>query len=454
MDTTMLTRDHDGAACLGGVRLADVLEPPAAESARPTQPIGEAPPASSHGRVRTPAYVYDLDGVVEATAEISRGFGAQRHLVAYAVKANSAGAVLRALAAEGAGAEVVSGAELTLALACGFPADRILYSGVGKTSWEIDRAIGAGERGILALQIESVEEIGRVAARARALGRHSRVSLRINPGVAADTHAHVATGHDEAKFGIAREDLDAAWQALELAPELELTGLSYHVGSQLRRTDEYVAAANVLVGLAMRREAAGGPLSFLDFGGGFAIDYDEPAAGERRATPGEFTAAIAGLLSRRGLGTRLAIVEPGRALVGAHGVLCATVIGAKRSRDRRWLLIDAGMNDLIRPALYAARHRIEPLDEAPPRAEDAAPSWRVAGPVCESSDDFGEHRFAEPPPGRVIIRDAGAYGFVMACEYNGRALPAEVFVRGGAVRGISATRHVDTWVAERAAAGG
>jgi diaminopimelate decarboxylase len=327
--------------------------------------------------------------------------------------------------------------------------ERILYSGVGKLDAEIDRAIGAGSRGILALQIESVEEIARVEARAAALGRGARVSIRFKPGIVADTHAHVATGHDEAKFGIAQADLPAAFQALARAPHVQLVGVGCHIGSQLMRTAEYLAAADVLIEVARESERVRGPLELVDFGGGYGIDY---GGGAPPASPREFTAAIAARLARSGLASRTAVVEPGRSLVGAHAVLCATVVMSKRSAERRWLFIDAGMNDLLRPALYGSLHRIEPMDAPPPEAGSGA-AWRVAGPVCESSDDFGEHRFKDPPPARVVIRDAGAYAYTMACEYNGRPLPSEVFLRGGRVVAVSSSRSVDDWIANRAAAG-
>lgn len=418
----MLRRDERGAI-LGEVPLRDVIE-----------------------EVGTPAYVYDLDAMAEGARALAAGFGGAPHLVAYAIKANSAGAIVRALAGAGCGAEVVSGAELSVALACGIAPSRILYSGVGKLDREIDQAIGAGERGICALQLESVEEIARVEARARALGRRARVSLRVNPGVEADTHAHVATGHDEAKFGIAREDLAAAWEAIGRAERVDLVGLSSHVGSQLTNTGEYLAAAEILLAIAALREAAKPGLEFLDFGGGFGIDYGAGCP----VTPADFARAAAALLQRSPLASLRLVVEPGRSLVAAHGALCARVIGTKRSRgadERRWLIIDAGMNDLLRPALYAAKHRIEDLDRAR-AASPGAPSWRVVGPVCESSDDFGAHPF-EAPPERVVIRDAGAYGFTMASEYNGRVLPAEVFLSGGKIVSVTRPRGVDAWVAER-----
>jgi diaminopimelate decarboxylase len=415
------SRDDRGAALLGGVRLDALLDSP---------------------RHTTPAYVYDLDAMEASARALSAGFGDARHIIAYAVKANTAGPILRALQSAGCGAEVVSGGELAAALGVGFDPDTILYSGVAKLDHEIDHALGVGAQGILSIQVESVEEIARVAARARALGRRGRISLRVNPGVEADTHAAVATGHDEAKFGIAVEDLGAAWDALAHAPELTLQGVSCHIGSQLTTIAQYVAAADVLLGVAAAREASSGPLAFIDFGGGFGIDYGAGCP----AAPADFAAAAAARVAASPLRGRTITVEPGRALVAAHGVLCADVVMAKRTATRRWLMIDAGMNDLLRPALYGARHRIEPMDAPPPRY---GLSYRVVGPVCESTDDFGEHPFAEPLPRRVVIRDAGAYGYTMASEYNGRPLPMEIFVSDGCVVSVSAPRNIDAWVRDR-----
>ncbi|MCK6591010.1 MAG: diaminopimelate decarboxylase [Polyangiaceae bacterium] len=427
-------RDERGAAHLGGVPLADLLSR-----------------GIEAGGFATPVYVYDLDAIANEARALIAAFGSSPHLVAYAIKANSAGPIVRVLAKEGCGIEVVTGSELMVALACGVSPDRILYSGVAKTDAEIDQAVGAGDRGILAIQMESVEEIPRVNARARALGRRARASIRINPSVIADTHAHVATGHDEAKFGVAKEDLPAAWEALEKADLIDLTGLSCHVGSQLTRTDDYLAAARELLSVAAAREASHGPLSFVDFGGGYGIDYGSGCP----VKPADFAAASVKLCEGSKLAGRTLVVEPGRSLVAAHGVLCARVIMSKRSRstpERRWLMIDAGMNDLIRPALYGARHRIEPLSSAPPSPESGAPGWRVVGPVCESSDDFGEHLFDEPPS-FVVIRDAGAYGFTMASEYNGRPHPTEVFLSGERVVAVGRSRDAAAWARERAEIG-
>jgi diaminopimelate decarboxylase len=416
----VLTRDPQGALELGGVSLA---------------------------AIPTPAYVYDVDAMVDEARRLREGFAGAPHLVAFAVKANTAGPIVRALAEAGCGAEVVSGGELAVALACGVPADAILYSGVGKTAAELDAALGAGERGILALQMESVEEIARVEARAAALGRRARVSLRLNPNVVADTHAHVATGHDEAKFGIVREDLGAARDALARAAHVDLVGIGCHIGSQLTRTTEFEAAAEVLLEVVRWRERDAGPLAFVDFGGGFGVDYGAGCP----AAPADFARAAASRLAAAGLAGRTIVVEPGRCLVAAHGVLCASVVATKRASNGRWLVLDAGMNDLLRPALYAAFHRVEPIDR--PAVAGPAAAWRVVGPVCESSDDFGEHPLGEPAPARVALRDAGAYGYTMASEYNGRGLLREVFVRGGRVVAVHEPRDPAAWAAERAAIG-
>lgn len=403
-------------------------------------PIEELLKAAGTG---TPAYLYDLDAIAKEARELRDGYGDASHLVAYAVKANSAGAIVRALAQEGCGADVVSGAELELAVRAGISPEKIVFSGVAKLDDELDLAIGTGGAGIRAIQAESVEELVRMAARARALGRRARVSLRVNPNVEADVHAHIATGHDEAKFGILREDLPDAYAAIAQSKELRLVGMSSHVGSQLTTTEPYVEAARVLLDVVRETEARLGPLELVDFGGGFGIDYGSGCD----SRPADFAREVVRLVRESGLGRLTIVSEPGRALVAPHGVLVASVVQSKSSRTgRRWLMIDAGMNDLLRPALYQARHRIEPLT-LDDRAEQA--SYRVVGPICESSDDFGSYELPTPAPPLVVIRDAGAYGFTMASQYNGRPFPAEIFVQGGQV--VSATKREarDAWVRAR-----
>jgi diaminopimelate decarboxylase len=379
-----------------------------------------------------------------AACDLAAGLGPEPSLIAFATKANSAVPVLRALFDEGCGADVVSGAELGLVLKTGLPPEKIVFSGVAKRDDEIDRALQAGSSGIYAIQAESVEELARIGARATALRRRARVSLRINPGIAIDTHAHVATGHDEAKFGIARGDLGQAFAAIDARPAMTLVGVSSHIGSTQTSTGPYEAAARVLFEIARTREGVAGPLEFVDAGGGFGIDYGGGCA----VKPADFGRALAALKKELGASHHRLVVEPGRALVGPFGVLVAAVTQAKvsRSNERRWLMIDAGMNDLLRPALYQARHRIEPLrDSGVPQA-----TFRVVGPICESSDDFGFYDLpSSPTASHVVIRDVGAYGFTMASNYNGRSLPAEVFVSGGRVTEVFPRRNDDAWIASR-----
>jgi len=416
--------------------------------------------------VDTPAYVYDVDAMAAEARALRGSFGGASHLVAYAVKANSAGRIVRALGAEGCGADVVSGGELLLALECGIAPERILYSGVAKMDGELDCAIGTGPAGIGAIAIESVEEIARVEGRARAAGRKARVSLRLNPGVDLKgvTHAHIATGHDEAKFGVHRDDVAEAVRLIEHSTWLDLVGMATHPGSQFLMTPPYVDAAKVLFSLVrgMRAEGHLGALAFVDTGGGFGVDYDAPVPSEgapidpkahaERARPSDFISAVVREQRTFGLGDLALYVEPGRSLVAPFGVLLARTVQVKVTPAARWLMIDAGMNDLIRPALYQARHRIVPIDCGATPIETRP--WRVVGPVCESSDDFGAHELPVNPPTAVAILDAGAYGYAMASTYNGRPLPGEVFVSGCHVAALTQRAPVETWVRHRSTAGG
>ncbi len=416
------SRRSDGVLTLGSVSLADVARDP---------------------RAGTPTYVYDLDAIAAEAVDLREAFDDAPHLVAYAVKANSAGPIVKTLAAGGCGADVVSGAELTLALACGMTAARIVFSGVAKTDAELDLAIGVGDSGIKAIQVESVEELPRISARAAAAGRVARVSLRINPAVdieALDTHRHIATGHDEAKFGVPLTSVTDALGILASDRNLRLVGVGAHVGSQLTATDAYLASARALFTFA-REVRARFELMFVDAGGGFGIDYGEGCA----VRPADFMRSTRKLQREMGLDDLALYCEPGRSLVGAHGVLLARVIQRKIAEPRRWLMIDAGMNDLMRPALYQARHRIIPVVDggSPARA------YRVVGPVCESSDDFGVHDLPDGELPEVAILDAGAYGYSMASRYNGRALPAEVFLRGGKIVASTPRGSVDEWVQDR-----
>jgi diaminopimelate decarboxylase len=417
---TGFRRDAQDSAVLGSVRLAQLVR---------------------EADVELPAYVYDVDGMTETLRSLRHAFGDAPHLVAYAVKANSAGTVVRAFAAEGAGIDAVSGAELELALACEVPASRLVMSGVAKTDAEIDLALF---KGILAIQAESVEELTRILARAKATGHRADVALRLNPGIEIDSHSHIATGHDTAKFGISESDLAAAHAVIDGSEgRLAQVGISVHLGSMLTTTEAYGRSARKLCDLARERRRHVATLRYVDFGGGFGIDY----GGAPSVPPSEFAHACVRILRDSGLSDLTIVVEPGRSLVAPYGVLVARIVQTKRSAAGQWVMINAGMNDLIRPALYSAKHRIELLEGAP-----QGPEWRVVGPVCESSDDFGSHPLGPDPSGLVAIRDSGAYGYVMASEYNGRALPSEVFVRGGRIVSVSRSPGRQAWLERRVSA--
>jgi diaminopimelate decarboxylase len=410
-------RNAQGQACLGDTPLSELLD---------------------QSGLDTPVYFYDLDAIALEARSLIAGYGNARHVIAYAVKANSAGSVVRTLAAEGTGADVVSAAELEVAIACGIPAEKIVMSGVAKKDSELDFAIASR---LLAIQAESVEEVSRIAARARALGRQARVAFRLNPGVEIESHAHISTGHDKAKFGITRADVGRAFEALDSAGEaLVAVGLSTHIGSMLGEVAPYLKSARHVCEVARARRASRPGLEYVNFGGGFGIDYGSGQA----AAPADFGRAAVELLGSEGLSDLMLVAEPGRSLVGSHGVLLARVVQSKVSGEHSWLMIDAGMNDLLRPALYGAKHRIEPLDQPP-----SPPEWRVVGPVCESSDDFGAHPIGAQVPAAVVIRDAGAYSFTMASEYNGRALASEVFVKSGAIVSKSPGPGAAAWVKRR-----
>lgn len=410
-------RNAQGAACLGRSTVRELL--------------------ASAG-TSTPAYLYDLDAIRKTAEDLEAALGPEPHLAAYAMKANSAGTILRTLRAAGLGADVVSGGELALALASGFSADQILMSGVAKSDAELDQAIGAG---IFAIQVESVEEIERVAARARALGRRARVSIRVNPDVTIDSHAKISTGHKYAKFGVPLADMPRAFAGIDREPELLAgVGISVHIGSMMTKPEPYQRAARSVAELARARRQSSTTLEYVDFGGGIGIDYGGAPAEPLAA----FARAARQVMRELGVADLKLVMEPGRSLVGSHGILAANVIGTKQTATGRFLLLDAGMNDLVRPAMYGANHRIEPADWEPGPGD-----WRVVGPVCESSDDFGTHAIGERAPELVVIRDAGAYAFTMASEYNARPLPAEVFVSDGQIVSVSPSPGVASWIERR-----
>ena len=281
-------RDAQGQACLGKTPISELV---------------------ARAGLETPVYLYDLGAIAQEARALIEGYGGARHVIAYAVKANSAGSVVRALAAEGAGADVVSGAELEVALACGIPAEKIVMSGVAKRDAELDFAISSR---LLAIQAESVEELHRIAARARSLGRRARVAFRLNPGVEIESHAHISTGHDKAKFGIMRADVGRAFEAVDANSDTLLAvGLSTHIGSMLSEVAPYLKSAEHVCEVARARRAARAGLEYVNFGGGFGIDYGDG----QRAHPADFARSALRLLEAEGLSDMMLVAEPGRSLV-------------------------------------------------------------------------------------------------------------------------------------------
>lgn len=369
----------------------------------------------------TPAYLYDLDAVTGRFAEFREAVGAGP-VVAAALKANPLPALLAPLRDLGAGAEAVSGAEALLARGLGFPAERVSMSGVGKTAADLDAALEAGVR---FLSVESPGELESLAERAARRGRSVGVALRLNPGIAADTHPKIATGRASAKFGMAEPLLlETAERAREMAG-IEVLGVHAHIGSQVRSAAAFRENAARLGRLLERLRAAGHPADLVDVGGGVGLDEED-------GRPAPSFAAYAEAI-REGLSSVRPApevwFEPGRCLFGAAGALVAGVLHTKTAGGVEFCVVDSGMNDFFRPALYGARHPVLPVRRggAPERR------FEVVGGVCESGDSFGAGIPLPPPrPGdRLAVLDAGAYGSSMASNYNLRPRPAEVVVSGG-----------------------
>ena len=375
--------------------------------------------AARHG---TPLYVYSRDLIVAAYRAYETAFAEIPHRVCYSVKANGSGAILRLLVSLGAGADIVSGFELRAALRAGFPPDRIVFSGVGKTEDEIAAALDAG---IGEFNAESAEEIARLSALASARGRRAALTLRVNPDIDARSHPYISTGLRDNKFGV---DIGSAAAILDAArglPGIDVAGVQCHIGSQIRSLEPLGQAVAALVDLSRRLLREGYGLRTIDIGGGLGVNYEEGSGPDVNA----FAAVVVPPLRDLGL---LVLLEPGRSLVARAGVLLTRVLYVKENHGKRFVIVDAGMNDLLRPALYKAHHRIEPV-EARGRESRLVD---VVGPVCETADAFAHDRELEGvEPGELLaVRDTGAYGFAMTSTYNMRPRPAEVMIEDGQVR--------------------
>ena len=369
-------------------------------------------------RFGTPCYVYSRAAIEAAWKAFDRALAGTDHLVCYAVKANSNLAVLGILARLGSGFDIVSGGELARVIAAGGSADRVIFSGVGKTVEEIRAALLAGIR---CFNVESEPELERLSAVAGELGVRAPVSLRVNPDVDARTHPYISTGLKGNKFGIAHERAVAAYELAARLPNLEVTGIDCHIGSQILDMAPLEEALERVLELAAAVAARGIPVRHVDVGGGLGIRYRDE---EESLDIGRWCAAVTSRLAGTGYSV---VVEPGRAIVGNAGVLLSRVEYLKLDKGKRFAIVDASMSELIRPALYEAWHDITPLATL----ERPEALYDVVGPVCESSDVLGtDRRLAIAPGDGVAILSAGAYGMVMSSNYNSRPRPAEVMVDG------------------------
>jgi diaminopimelate decarboxylase len=384
----------------------------------------------AHG---TPLYTYSRASIVERLRSLDSAFEPLDRLIAYSVKANGNLSILRLLAEQGCGADIVSGGELFRALRAGVPPERIVFSGVGKTPPELDAALHAG---ILCFNVESEGELRLLAERGRALGRTAPVSLRINPDIESPTpHAYTRTGHRDTKFGIASEDAIGLYRLAAELEGVEPVGIDAHIGSQILEPEPYRVSLLHLLELVDALRDDGITLRTLDLGGGFGVAYDAEADPD----PSSFAERIVPHLAASGL--RL-ILEPGRYVIGHAGVLLTRVLYVKTTGTKTFVITDAGMNDLLRPSHYSSFHRVEPV--RPPAAGRESRHVDVVGPICESGDFLALDREMQvPEPGELLaIHTAGAYGFSMASTYNARTRPAEVLVERDTARLI---RHRETY---------
>jgi len=366
----------------------------------------------------TPCYIYSCATLRQHFTVFDSAFAGMPHLTCYSVKANGNLSILGLFAALGGGADIVSGGELFKARQSGIPAERIVYSGVGKTREEIDYAL---REDILMFNIESAQELEAIDQRAGAMRARARIALRVNPDVDPKTHPYISTGLKKNKFGI---DIEQAMQSYERARTLEhvdVVGIDCHIGSQLTEIPPFVEALERLKALVCRLGENGTGIRYLDLGGGLGISYHE----EEPPHPREYARAI--LEGLGDLPCKL-ILEPGRVIVGNAGVLLTEVLYTKKTASKEFIIVDAGMNDLVRPSLYGSYHDIRPVV---PRSRESRPV-DVVGPICESSDFIAHDRMLQAmDAGELLaVMSAGAYGFSMSSNYNARARAAEVLVDG------------------------
>lgn len=386
----------------------------------------------------TPLYVYSRAALEDNFRAFDEAFAFIDHQVCFAVKANSNIAVLNVLARLGAGFDIVSGGELARVLAAGGDASKVVFSGLGKTEAEIEQALHAG---IACFNVESYAELARIDAVAQRLGVKAPVSLRVNPNVDAQTHPYISTGLKENKFGVPSDTVYETYAYAASLPGLQVAGIDCHIGSQLTKTTPFVDALDKVIEMIARLKSQGINLTHIDIGGGLGVRYKD----ETPPTPAEYAQALAPALTKLGLKVYM---EPGRAISANAGVLLTRVDLLKPTEHRNFAVIDAAMNDLIRPSLYQAWMDIQPVDA--PRADDEK-VWDLVGSICETGDFLGKERTLSLQENDVLaVLGAGAYGFVMSSNYNTRGRAAEVMVDGDAAHVVRQREKVsDLWQLEQ-----
>ena len=366
-------------------------------------------------RFGTPCYVYSRAALTDGYRQFAEAFKSREHLICYAVKANSSLAILNLFARLGAGFDIVSGGELQRVLAAGGAANKVVFSGVGKSEAEMRAALDAG---ILCFNVESAPELDRLNAVAGSMGKIAPISLRVNPDVDAKTHPYISTGLKQNKFGVAYTEALAIYRKAAGMAHIKITGMDCHIGSQLTETSPFIAAAEKVLALVDQLAAEGVVLEHLDLGGGLGIRYDD----ETPPSIAEYAQALLAVLQGR---SEKIIVEPGRVLVGNAGVLLTRIEYLKHGEEKNFAIVDAAMNDLMRPALYEAYHAILPVLKKPV----GSLSYDVVGPICETGDFIGRGREMPVEQGDVLaVMSAGAYGMSMSSNYNTRPRAAEVMV--------------------------
>ncbi|MFH1017295.1 MAG: diaminopimelate decarboxylase [Pseudomonadota bacterium] len=391
----------------------------------------ELPLAELAREFGTPLYVYSYATLERHYRAFEGAFRSLNSLICYAVKANGNLAVLRAVANWGGGADVASGGELFRCLEAGFSPRKIVFSGVGKSLAEIEYALRTK---ILFLNVESAGELRTISRVAKAMDLKAPVAMRLNPDVDSKTHPYIATGLKENKFGLPRQEILELFREAQQDPHLDPVGLALHIGSQITELTPFLDALKIALDFIHDLRSKGIPIEILDFGGGLGVTYTH----ETPPSPEEYASAIAGLLKGEKLRV---IIEPGRAMVANTGVLLTRVLHLKRNEAKTFVIVDAAMNDLIRPSLYGAEHEIVPVT----KTNRPAILADIVGPVCETSDFLGKaRRIQEPEEGDLLcVRTAGAYGFSMASQYNARPRPAEILVRGSQVDLVRARESFD-----------